>query len=56
MMPRVRITDLLDQVNHWTDFTEHFSHVSTGLPSVDRRGDQAGVDDLARHGDVAGGA
>ncbi|MFW8584701.1 Tn3 family transposase [Rhizobium beringeri] len=37
MMPRVRITDLLDQVNHWTDFTEHFSHVSTGLPPVDQR-------------------
>lgn len=37
IMPRVRITDLLDQVNRWTDFTEHFSHVSTGLPPADQR-------------------
>nr|WP_225040650.1 Tn3 family transposase [Rhizobium sp. T1473]MCA0807224.1 Tn3 family transposase [Rhizobium sp. T1473] len=37
MMSRIRITDLLDQVNHWTDFTEHFSHASTGLPPLDQR-------------------
>lgn len=37
MMPHVRITDLLDQVNLWTGFAEHFTHVSTGLPPADMR-------------------
>src|SRR3546814_16795393 len=37
MMTRVRITDMLDQVNHWTNLTEHFSHLSPGLPPVDHR-------------------
>jgi hypothetical protein len=33
----VRITDLLDQVNLWTGFAEHFTHVSAGLPPTDMR-------------------
>ena len=37
MMPHVRITDLLDQINLWTGFAEHFTHVSTGLPPTDMR-------------------
>ena len=37
MMPHIRITDLLDQINLWTGFAEHFTHVSTGLPPTDMR-------------------
>jgi TnpA family transposase len=37
LMPRVRITDMLDQVDRWTEFTSHFGHVSTSLPPDDIR-------------------
>lgn len=37
MLPSTRITDVLSQVAHWTGFTQHFSHVSTGLPPTDER-------------------
>jgi TnpA family transposase len=37
LMPRVRITDMLDQVVRWTGFTDHFGHVSTSLPPADTR-------------------
>jgi TnpA family transposase len=37
LMPRVRITDLLEEIDRWTGFTEMFGHVQTGRPHVDRR-------------------
>lgn len=29
LLPRIRITDLLAEVNEWTDFTDHFTHLRT---------------------------
>lgn len=37
LLPRVRITDLLDEVADWTGATECFTHLRTGLPADDRR-------------------
>lgn len=37
MLPATRITDVLSQVERWTGFTQHFGHVSTGLPPTDER-------------------
>lgn len=37
MMPRVRITDLLEEVDRWTAFSEMFGHVQTGRPHTERR-------------------
>ena len=36
LMPHVKITDLLLEVDHWTDFTRHFVHQRTDQPSRDR--------------------
>lgn len=32
LIPAVRITDVLSQVEQWTGFISHFGHVSSGLP------------------------
>src|SRR3546814_7001204 len=37
MLPATRITDVLSQVERWTVFTQHFGHVSTGLPPGDEQ-------------------
>src|SRR3546814_4211106 len=37
MLPATRITDVLSQVERWTGFTQHFGHVSTGLPPGDEQ-------------------
>lgn len=36
-LPRVRITDLLDDVADWTGIGDCFTHLRTGLPADDRR-------------------
>src|SRR3546814_15182689 len=35
--PATRITEVLSQVERWTGFTQHFGHVSTGLPTRDEQ-------------------
>ncbi len=37
MMPTVRITALLAEVDRWTGFSGAFTHLHTGLPTDDRR-------------------
>lgn len=37
LMPRVRTTDMLGQVDRWAGFTNQFGHVSTSLPPDDSR-------------------
>lgn len=37
LLPRVRITDLLDEVAEWTGAADCFTHLRTGLPADDRR-------------------
>ena len=37
MLPPVRLTDLLEEVDRWTGFTALFGHVQTGRPPADRR-------------------
>ena len=37
LIPRVRLTDMLEAVDRWTDFAAHFEHVKTGLPPSDTR-------------------
>jgi Tn3 transposase DDE domain len=36
MLPRLKITDLLLEVDRWTNFTRHFSHLKTNEPVKDR--------------------
>lgn len=37
LLPRVRITDLLEEVADWTGVAECFTHLRTGLPADNRR-------------------
>jgi TnpA family transposase len=37
LLPRVRVTDLLAEVDGWTRFTDDFTHLRSGEPVVDRR-------------------
>jgi TnpA family transposase len=37
LLPRVRITDLLDEVAEWTGVADCFTHLRTGLPAEERR-------------------
>ena len=36
LLPRVKITDLLLEVDRWTGFTQHFTHLKTGAVVADR--------------------
>jgi hypothetical protein len=37
MLPGVRITELLAEVDHWTGFSAAFTHLQSGLPAEDVR-------------------
>ena len=36
VIPRTKITELLLEVDQWTDFTRHFTHLRTEVPAHDR--------------------
>lgn len=36
LLPRTRITDLLMEVEQWTNFTRHFVHLKSGEPAKDK--------------------
>lgn len=36
LLPRIKITDLLMEVDNWTGFTKHFTHLKTGEASRDK--------------------
>jgi TnpA family transposase len=35
-LPHLKITDLLIEVDHWTGFTRHFTHLKSGEPAKDK--------------------
>jgi TnpA family transposase len=37
LLPRVRITELLAEVDRWTDLSQCFTHLHSGAPAPDRR-------------------
>lgn len=37
MLPRPKITEVLDEVNSWTTFTRHFSHIKNDITRPDTR-------------------
>jgi hypothetical protein len=37
VLPRIRLTDLLEEVDRWTGFVELFEHAGTGRPPAERR-------------------
>jgi TnpA family transposase len=36
LLPHIKITDLLLEVDRWTGFSQHFTHIKTGEPAKDR--------------------
>lgn len=38
LLPRVHLTQVLEEVNGWTQFTKMFTHLYTGQPAPDRSG------------------
>ena len=36
-LPRVKITDMLMEVDEWTEFTSHFTHLKTGSTAKDKK-------------------
>lgn len=36
LLPHVKVTDLLLEVNRWTNFTQHFTHLKSAEPAADR--------------------
>lgn len=37
MLPRPKITEILDEVNNWMTFTRHFSHIKNDITRPDTR-------------------
>lgn len=37
VLPRIRLTDLLEEVDRWTGFVELFEHAGTGRPPAEKR-------------------
>lgn len=38
LLPHIKITELLLEVDEWTDFTRHFTHLKTNEPATDKIG------------------
>jgi len=36
LLPHIKITDLLLEVDRWTGFSRHFTHIKTGEPAKDQ--------------------